>query len=267
MDRDSTQGSDPRRSLELLWGRNEPGRRGPKQRLSTDEVVQAAIALADAEGVPALSMRKVAVAVGVSPMSLYTYVPSKAELVDLMFDRVLGEAADPDPGCRDWRAKLAFIARERWKLSERHPWLLDLTPHRPPLGPNVLRKAEVVLMALNGMGLDYSDMALAAEALQNYVTGALHAAREARETERQSGLTDEQWFQLVGPLLEQHMDPAAYPAITRMSEARLAKPRSSEERTARFEFGLERVLDGLDAFMRSRQGEAEAATRLSSQPG
>src|SRR5512140_414749 len=145
MDRDSTNNGDPRRSLELLWGRNEPGRRGPKQRLSTDEVVQAAIALADAEGVAALSMRKVAEAVGVSPMSLYTYVPSKAELVDLMFDRVMGEAADPDPARDGWRDKLAFIARQRWALHERHPWLLDLGLHRPPLGPNVLRKAEVTL--------------------------------------------------------------------------------------------------------------------------
>jgi AcrR family transcriptional regulator len=265
MDRDSTASGDPRRSLELLWGRNEPGRRGPKQRLSTDAVVHAAIALADAEGLPALSMRRVAQAVGVSPMSLYTYVPSKAELVDLMFDRVLGESADPDPGCADWRAKLAFIARERWGLSERHPWLLDLAPHRPPLGPNVLRKAEVVLMALSGMGLDYADMAMAAEALQNYVTGALHAARDARETERRSGLTDEQWFQAVAPLLEQHFDPDAYPAIARMGEARAAKARTPAERFARFEFGLERVLDGLDAFLQAKK--VSGATGLSSQAG
>lgn len=266
MDRDSIDGGDPRRSLELLWGRNEPGRRGPKQRLSTEEVVQAAIALADADGVRALSMRKVAEAVGVSPMSLYTYVPSKAELLDLMFDRVLGEAADPGEDCAGWRAKLAFIARERWRLNERHPWLLDMRPHRPPLGPNVLRKAEATLMALDGMGLEPEDMVSAAEAMQNYVIGALHSAREARETERQSGLTDAQWFEIVGPLLDQHTSLAAYPAVARMSQARRSKARTPAERVELFEFGLERVLDGLDAFIRARK-TADGATSASPQPG
>ena len=83
MSKEFTGGGDFRRSLELLWGWQEPGRRGPKQRLSTDEVVAAAIAIADSEGLAALSMRRVSEAMGVSPMALYTYVPSKAELVDL----------------------------------------------------------------------------------------------------------------------------------------------------------------------------------------
>jgi hypothetical protein len=181
-----------------------------------------------------------------------------------MFDRVLGEAEDPDPACDDWRAKLAFIARQRWVLNERHPWLLDLALHRPPLGPNVLRKAETTLRAFDGMGLETHDMALAAEALQNYVTGALHTAREAREAERQSGLTDEQWFQIVGPMLEERIDLAAYPAIARMRDAGPKRTRSPQELAARFEFGLERVLDGLDAFIRQRHASG-GATGLSSQ--
>jgi len=86
---DFSNSGDLNRSVELLWRRQEPGRRGPKQRLSTEEVVQTAIRLADADGLEALSMRKVAQEMGVTPMSLYTYVPSKAELADLMFDRVL----------------------------------------------------------------------------------------------------------------------------------------------------------------------------------
>lgn len=250
MDPEFTNSGDPRRSLELLWGGQEPGRRGPKQRLSTAEVVDAAIALADAAGIAALSMRKVAEAVGVSPMSLYTYVPSKAELVDLMFDRVLADTADPDGDLSGWREKMAFIARERWALSERHPWLLDLAMHRPPMGPNVLRKAQAMLAALDGMGLGPEDMGLAAETLQDYITGALRSAREARESERSSGLSDAQWFAIVGPVLEKHLDPQNYRAIRRIAEARRRQTRSPSERTARFEFGLERVLDGLDAFIR-----------------
>lgn len=245
----ATEINDPRRGLERLWGQREPGRRGPKPRLSTDAVVRQAIALADAEGLAALSMRRVAEVVGVSPMSLYTYVPSKAELVDLMFDRVLGDTADPDPSLVHWREKLAFIARERWALSERHPWLLDLAMHRPPLGPNVLRKAQLMLSALDNMALEPEQAGLAAEALQDYITGALRSAREAREAEAVSGLSDEQWFALVGPVLEQHLDPHDFQAISRLTAARRRQTRSGQERNARFEFGLERMLDGLEAFI------------------
>jgi len=117
-----------------------PGDAGPSNACPPTRWVKAAIALADAEGLAALSMRRVAEAVGVSPMSLYTYVPSKAELVDLMFDRALGDTADPDDAVAGWRAKLAFIARERWALVERHPWFLDLPLHRPPLDRTCCRK-------------------------------------------------------------------------------------------------------------------------------
>ncbi len=233
-----------------------PGRRGPKQRLSTAAVVDAAIALADASGVAALSMRKVAEMVGVSPMSLYTYVPSKAELIDLMLDGILAKTADPDETMTGWREKLAFIAHERWALSERHPWLLDLALHRPPLGPNVMRKAQVMLSAMEGMGLEPEDAGMAAETLQNYITGALRAARDAREARELSGLTDEQWFATVGSEMQKHLDPQSFDAVRRISEAKLRQARSPTERATRFAFGLERVLDGLDLYIRERRPPA-----------
>lgn len=250
---DFSNSGDLNRSVELLWRRQEPGRRGPKQRLSTEEVVQTAIRLADAHGLEALSMRKVAQEMGVTPMSLYTYVPSKAELVDLMFDRVLAEDTGPGAALEGWRAKLAFIARERWALNERHPWLLDLALHRPPLGPNVLRRAETAMNALDGMGLGLEDMAMAAEALQNYVVGALHAARAAGEVEQRSGMTDEQWFAAIEEMLKGRADPGSFPAMARLSQARRLKAASPEERQARFEFGLQRMLDGLEAFLNARR--------------
>ncbi len=256
MTKEFTGSGDPRRSIELLWGRQEPGRRGPKQRLSTDAVVAAAIALADAEGLAALSMRRVAEAVGVSPMALYTYVPSKSELLDLMLDRTLGNADDPGEDVDGWRAKLAFVARQRWLLAERHPWLLDLATHRPPLGPNMLQKVEVVMRALDGMGLGLMEMDYAGEALQNYVLGAMQSAREAREVERLSGMTDDEWISIVEPALQEHFDAQRYPALSRMSEARKAGFTFGGDPTGRFEFGLDRVLDGLEAFIRTRQAKA-----------
>ncbi len=252
MDKEFTSGGDPRRSLELLWGRQEPGRRGPKQRLSTDEVVNAAIALADADGLSALSMRRVAEAVGVSPMSLYTYVPSKAELADLMFDRALGACADPDDSVIGWRAKLTFIARQRWALVERHAWILDLALHRPALGPNLLRKVEMTLQAFDGMGLADDDLNRVSDVLQNYITGAQQSARDARDVERESGITDDHWLEMIEPARKQHFDPESCPTLTRLRETRRRRPRTHAERTASFEFGLERVLDGLEAYIRER---------------
>lgn len=245
-----THGADPRRSLALLWGRQEAGKRGPKARFTADDVVAAAIAIADADGLEALSMRRVADALGVSPMSVYTYVPSKAELVDLMFDRALGATDDPGAEVVGWRERLAFIARERWALVERHPWFLDLALHRPPLGPNVLKKVETMMDALGGMGLPDEDIGHVAEVLQNFIAGAQQSARDAREVERQSGITDEQWLELIEPVLEQHFDPAHFPALSRLGESRRMRTRSQTERTAAFEFGLQRVLDGLEVYIR-----------------
>ena len=247
MDKPPSAGRDHlRRSLELLWGVQEPGRRGPRPRHSADEVVAAAIAIADAEGVQGLSMRRVAEVVGMSPMALYTYVASKGELLDLMVDRVLGETPDPPEDLPGWRQKLSFIARGRWDAGERHPWLLDLPLQRPPLGPNVIRKAEMTLRALEGTGLAFRDMALVADALDNYVTGALQAARAAREAERETGLTDAEWQATAQELMEGRLDPEAFPAILRWRDAKAAAERPAE-RFARFEFGLACLLDGLES--------------------
>jgi AcrR family transcriptional regulator len=186
-------------------------------------------------------------------MSLYTYVPSKAELVDLMFDRALGASADPDDSVVGWRAKLTFIARQRWALVERHPWFLDLALHRPALGPNVLRKVEVTMQAFDGMGLADDDLNLVSEVLQNYITGAQQSARDARDIERESGITDEQWLAMIEPALREHFDPKSFPALSRRGDARRKRPRTHAERTASFEFGLERVLDGLEAYIREQR--------------
>ena len=97
-------GGDPERSIELLWGLREPPGRGPKPRLTVAKITRSAIELADTEGLTALSMRRVAERLGVSTMSLYTYVPGKAELIDLMLDTVYGETARPDDPPASWRA-------------------------------------------------------------------------------------------------------------------------------------------------------------------
>jgi AcrR family transcriptional regulator len=248
MTREFAGGTDPRRSIDLLWGQLEPGRRGPKPRYSADQVVAAAITVADAEGLQAISVRRIALELGVSAMSIYTYVPSKADLAGLMFDKVLGEAATTEG--RDWREALTFLACEHWKLSERHPWMLDLALHRPPLGPHVVARHEAALRILDSTGMDDLTKDLVIDVLHNFLVGALLEAREAREAERLSGLTDEQWFAMAEPALTAKLDPERFPHVRRLGDAwRAADKALVADPLWRFKFGLGVVLDGIGALI------------------
>lgn len=255
--REPTGDDDPRRSIELLWGVQEPGKRGPKPRFSTEDVVQAAITLADREGLGALSMRSVAQEVGVSPMAIYTYVRAKTDLLDLMYDRILTDGADPPRGL-GWRESLEFMARERWRLAQRHPWLLGLALHRPPLGPNLLSRVEGVMAALDDAGLTALQKGLVVDTLRNFIEGALHEAREARSAEQRSGLSDEQWLAIVEPALRERLDPERFPQLIRLAQARAEQREQRHaalDPTHRFEQGLQVVLDGIGAFIARRRSE------------
>ena len=256
MTREFAGGKDPGRSIALLWGQQEPGRRGPKPRYSADQVAAAAVAVADADGLAAISVRRVALELGVSAMSIYTYVPSKDELVALMYDRVLGEAGVAPSGLA-WREALTFVARERWRLAERHPWMLDLARHRPPLGPNLVARHEAALRALDATGLDDLTKDLVIDVLHSYLLGALQEAREAREAERVSGLTDEQWFAMAEPALTARLDADRFPMLLRLGDAwRAADKAKVADPAWRFEFGLKVVLDGVEALIPTRTAGA-----------
>jgi AcrR family transcriptional regulator len=252
---DFSGGGDPGRSIALLWGVTGPGRRGPKPSRSVDEVVAAAIAIADAEGLSALSMRRVADALGLSPMALYTYVPSKAELIDVMLDRVAAEAATPDAS--DWRGQLEQLARGRWAMALRHPWLIQVGMHRPPLGPHVLASAERALAAIDGLGLSELEMDLLTSAIADYVRGAIRAALDAREVARATGMSDEQWWALNQPLLKDKVDPASFPNIIRIGEAYQASKMPPPDPERNFEFGLQLMLDGVARYIDRKKAHAD----------
>ncbi|MEV4175912.1 TetR/AcrR family transcriptional regulator [Nonomuraea sp. NPDC049709] len=164
-----TGSGDPARTLALLWRTAEPvGRRG-KSELSVGRIARAAIEVADEEGLDALSMRRVAERLGVGTMSLYTYVPGKAELFDVMLDLVYGEAHRSGTG-GGWRARLARIARENRELHLRHPWLLRVATSRPALGPNALAKYDHELRAIDGIGLTDLEM----DAVLTLINGLVH---------------------------------------------------------------------------------------------
>ena len=254
MTTDFTGGGDPKRSIELLWGVRESSRPGPKPRFTVAEVAAAAIAIADAEGLAALSMRKVADRIGISAMSLYTYVPGKAELIDLMFDTVLAEVASDDDAAGGWRERLERVARDNFALYLRHPWLLQVAASRPPLGPNVVAKYDRDLRAVDGIGLGDIEMDLVVQMVGDFVHGAARTAVAATQVAQRTGLTDEQWWERAAPALEKVLDPAAHPTATRVGAAAGAEYNAAIDPERAFEFGLARLLDGVAALIRRAGG-------------
>ena len=239
---DESGRGDPTRTLELLWGTREPPTRGPKPGLTVAGIAGAAIALADAEGLAAVSMRRLAAELGAGTMSLYRYVPGKAELVDVMLDTVFGELTDPPPDA-DWRTALEHYARNGWALYQRHPWAASAET-RPVLGPNSLDGYEAMLRVMAATGLAPGDVINAVELVSGYVAGAGRRAAEATEAERRTGISEDEWWAAREAFWERYFVPDRYPTLTAMWEAD-----AFEARDEAFEFGLQRVLDGIGAHL------------------
>ncbi|WP_433337222.1 TetR/AcrR family transcriptional regulator [Spirillospora sp. CA-294931] len=243
---------DPKRSLELLWDLQERPRRGPRPKLTVADVVAAAIAIADAEGLGALSMRRIADRLGVAPMSIYTYVPGKAELIDVMLDRAYGELAP----CEDdgWRRGLEHIAREHWALYHRHPWMLEIATGRPPMGPNLLDKYERELGAVEGVGLTDIEMDATLTLVTGFAASFARISVDLAQAERRTGIDDATWWETTAPLLDKVIEPGRYPLGERVGTAAGQEHNAAVAPEHAFEFGLARVLDGLAVLIDSRRG-------------
>ena len=242
---------DPARGLELLWGVREPPRRGPKPKLHLRDVVRAAVELADAEGLGALSVRRVAERLGIAAMSVYTYVPGRSELVDLMVDEVYGEASPPPEG--PWREALGRVARANHALCLRHPWLLEMDAGRPALGPNAMAKYEFELRAVEGAGLSDVEMDSVLTLLAGHVHASARGAMSRARTVRDSGLTDEEWWRARAPILERVFDHERFPLAVRVGSAAGEAHGSAYDPAHAFEFGLHRILDGIQTLVDARR--------------
>lgn len=244
---------DPARTLQLLW--RDPAvvsRHGPRQGLSIDAVVDAATELADEQGLDAVTMRQVARALGVVPMTLYTYVPGKAELLDLMLDAAYARMPRTDTSGQPWRQRLTVIAAESRRLFRVHPWAAAISTIRPPLGPGQMAKYEHELSAFDDLGLDDVTIDDCLTYLLSFVQATARAAAEARDTQRDSAMDDEQWWAANAPLLARLLDENAYPTAARVGTAAGAAHGSAYDPEHAYDFGLPRVLDGLGALIDGR---------------
>ena len=246
---------DLARSMQLLWGVERPGERGPRRTLTVEEITSAAIALADVEGLGGVSMRPLAQCLGIGTMSLYRYLPGRAELIDLMVDRVCGETQPADRVRGGWRRRVEHVAWENLRLYERHPWLLEVFPGQPPLGPGIIGKYEQELRSLDGIGLGDVEMDLALTLVVEYARAAAGTIIGTAQMHEQLRRSDAEWWEAIAPTLAQVVDEEQYPLSTRVGMAATERYGGISDPVLAFEFGLERVLDGIEALVRRRSGE------------
>jgi AcrR family transcriptional regulator len=245
--------------FEPIWARPEPtGRRAPRSR---EDIAAAAIVVADADGIEAVSMRRVASELGLGTMSLYHYVRSKDELLDLMSDGILaGQVVDDAEIQKGWRAGLTAIANATRANFQRHPWMADAMRPRPSSvpGPNALRHIDQSLAAVADTGLDAQGQMDLIAAIDDYVIGYVIRAQRFAEEEDQS--PGEQWLEEMFQHMRERIDTGDYPNLQRALETSRAEGRPDEEfaRMAtderRFERGLQRLLDGIEVELKRRRG-------------
>ena len=221
----------------VVWERPEPPERPVPAPLSRERIVQAAIRLADADGLDAVSLRKVAAELNVGPMRLYGYIATKEELLDLMVDTVYAEIRPAGDG---WRQVLRSLAEATRRAARQHEWLADLIGGRPQLGPNTLAAGDAVVAAMSGVGLDTVVPAVAA--VRAYVVGAVRREIAERRAERASGMDINQFQTAYGPYLERTFATGRYPALATVVRD---GPHLSADET--FQTGLEFLLDGIEA--------------------
>lgn len=240
--------ADPTRALELLWAARGRRRRGPKPGLDLDRIVHAAIAVADREDLPALSMRRVAEQLGVGTASLYTYVPGRYELIALMLDTIAGYSTLPHTMPGNWRARFEAWAREDWAEFHRHPWVPQVVSGRVIPGPNLLAWYDSALRVLADTGLSETEKVAVIATIDGYVRGLAWSSADSIRAERTSGVSDVAWGARRDAVMEKLVDFERYPALVRALVTGAAPGP-----TDAFEIGLQLVLDGVEALIVERQ--------------
>jgi len=223
-------------AAELVWTRPASRRRPP---LTREAIVDAAVEIADAEGIEAVSIRRVAAALDARPMSLYSHITRKDDLLALMSDRVAAEILVPGPLPSDWREALRMIAHRTRDSSLRHPWMLRIHAGHPLLGPNALRHVDQSAAAVAELPLSDAQRVALLRAVDTYTVG--HVATEMHERQAREAHDSD----AIGAYLTGVLDSGEYPHLARLPLAAVLA--SDADARQRFEEGLEWLLTGIAA--------------------
>ncbi|RZQ61898.1 TetR/AcrR family transcriptional regulator C-terminal domain-containing protein [Amycolatopsis suaedae] len=247
---------DARRSLSLLWGTEpaEQTRPGPKPALTAETIAAAAIELADEKGMAALSMRAVGERLGRTAMALYTYVPGKSELIDLMYDRAHAELSGDYPADDGWRGAVTAWAEDLWRFYQRHPWLLQVSQVRPVQGPHEFAVLEKLLTILDTSGLSAAVLRRVVGTLFHFVRGAAQTVAEARLAARSTGVSNDDWWHSRAAVMAEVVPDFAerFPTLVRLGrddtfQLDPGRPYLEQQAEETFAVGLTVLLDGIES--------------------
>ncbi len=244
-----------RRLVELLWDPPAPSSRGPSRRISLDELVEAAIALADASGFEALSMRSLARGLGVGAMTLYTYVPGKSELFELMIDRAYGERPLPASDL-PWRRRYEEHAIAALAMYRRHPWLVHSNLWRLPPGPHVLDISEDLLAVGRAAGLATDVGARVSGLLESYVFGIARGEIADQAQAARTGESVDEYWGARGSVWTTYFDPERYPMLFATWQTGYYDEGAGEREELRF--ALDLILDSVERLVSGAPGQAGA---------
>ena len=237
---------DLRRRSELLWDDRSKPTRGPKPGLTPDDVVRAAMEIADEEGLAAMTMQAVSAKLGLTTMAVYRYFPNKEALFDAIVDAGMGQPPRPTEPRGTWREEIANCARAKRAMLISRPWLAELPFVAAPHGPNWLAWLEAVVDPLSRTGLRPSEMGEMLSIIDGYTRGASDTAVSLARA-RARGTSIEEWAAAVGADLGRAIGDSRFPKFAALITAPPeGRPRTMDES---FDFGLERVLDGIELYI------------------
>jgi AcrR family transcriptional regulator len=225
-------------------GRPTPG---PQRGYSRKQIVQAAIKIADEDGLEAASMRRIAAEIGAGTMTLYQYVPNREDLIELIIDEVTGEMELPDRPSGEWRADLGEVAAAKRALWLRHMWLATRLPGHPVWGPNSLHLQEFLLSAFDGFELSVDELVSLVGLFNGYVESFVRAEVGWSVEARRTGVDMQEWMRRTEPYARHLVVSGAYPAFARVL---MENTSPHMEPAARFQYGLDRVLDSIGASLK-----------------
>ncbi|ONI75751.1 TetR family transcriptional regulator [Kribbella sp. ALI-6-A] len=249
-------GKDPdlRRSVTLLWSGRPEGQRGPRRRLTVEGIAQAAVRIADADGIEALSMQRIAAELGYSTMALYNHVPNKDLLLEVAADLGAGPPPDLDPD--DHRLAVRGWVDALWSGFRRRPWILRVPLDHAPMGPHQLAWLERLLRALLAAGLAGAEARAAALHLTAVVRGAAQISLNTASTDDGLLRTEADVEQLVG----EYIDAESFPALTAVQAAEGASGQRQREPADglpfELSFGVDRFLDGIESWVADQKRQS-----------
>jgi AcrR family transcriptional regulator len=250
---DDDSGTGLPASIEAAWGLRARPNKGPRPGLSLERIVEAAMRIAAADGLAAVSMGRVAADLGVSTMALYRYVAAKDELLALMVDATAASPpAGPAPG-ESWRVGLSRWAWAELEVHRRHPWGLRIPISGPPATPNQVAWLERGLQCLRDTGLAEGEKLSVMLLLTGFVRNWAMLEADLVEAAEAAGGGEPAAMSGYGRLLARLIDAERFPALHAVIDAGVFdEPDGPDDPDAEFVFGLERVLDGIEALVRAR---------------